>query len=82
MEKFIWLFLKIFSFYFYSEWLALTGSLQFFYLALQICCSAHAEAGSRLNYLLPELLNLLNDNVLWKIPARKTGNSAHELNPN
>lgn len=53
-------------------------SLQFFYLALQICCCAHAEAGSQLNYLLPEPLNLLNSAVLWQIPARKTGNNAYE----
>lgn len=74
-----WIFWNVFlitSFYF--EWLTLTGSLQFFYLALQIFCCGHAEVCSHLNYLLPKPLNLLNDAVLWQTPARKTDNNAYE----
>lgn len=45
---------------------------------LLISCCAPAEVSSHLNCLFPEPLNILNDDVLWQIPARKAGNNRYK----
>lgn len=76
---------SLFCFLFYFEWLTLTKSGIYFFLIgaryqppLLTCCCAPAEVGSHLNCLFPEPSNILNDDALWQIPARKAGNNRQE----